>query len=162
MTILIVGASGETGRLLVEQLLDRGHQVKVIVRSPDRLSESLKKSDKLSVISASVLDLSDEEMAVARKAFNDLRKKYPRKLATVIDVVDHIDHVVKIAGIDHIGIGTDFDGGGGIEDCADVSEMGNITIELVRRGYTKKEIEKIWGGNIMRVLSEVETVAESL
>lgn len=106
-------------------------------------------------------DLSDEEMAEARKAFNDLREKYPRKLATCVDVVDHIDHVVKVAGIDHVGIGTDFDGGGGIDGCADVSEMGNITIELVRRGYSKKEIEKIWGGNIMRVMSEVEEVAES-
>lgn len=104
-------------------------------------------------------DLSDEEMGEARKAFNSLRRKYPQKLATVNDVVNHIDHVVEIAGINHVGIGTDFDGGGGIEDCADVSEMGNITIELVRRGYSKKDIEKIWGGNIMRVLSEVEKVA---
>ncbi len=106
-------------------------------------------------------DLSEEEMEVARNEFRSLRKKYPSKLATVIDVVNHIDHVVEVAGIDHIGIGTDFDGGGGIEDCYDVSEMGNITVELVRRGYSKNEIEKIWGGNIMRVLSEVEKVAES-
>ena len=107
-------------------------------------------------------DLSEEDMAKARKEFRSLRNKYPAKLVTVKEVVDHIDHVVEVAGIDHIGIGTDFDGGGGIEDCADASEMGNITIELVRRGYTKKEIEKIWGGNIMRVLNEVEEVAESL
>ncbi len=105
-------------------------------------------------------DLSDEERDEARKAFGMLREKYPERLATVKDVVDHIDHVVEVAGIDHIGIGTDFDGGGGIEDCFDVSEMGNITIELVRRGYTKKDIEKIWGGNIMRVLREVEKVAQ--
>ena len=105
-------------------------------------------------------DLSDEEKDIARKEFNALRRKYPQKLATVKDVADHIDHVVEVAGIDHVGIGTDFDGGGGIEDCADVSEMGNITIELVRRGYSKKDIEKIWGGNIMRVLSEVEEVAK--
>jgi len=105
-------------------------------------------------------DLSEEEMNEARKAFRSLRDKYPAKLATVKEVADHIDHVVEVAGIDHVGIGTDFDGGGGIEDCADVSEMGNITIELVRRGYSKKDIEKIWGGNIMRVLSEVQGIGQ--
>jgi len=78
--------------------------------------------------------------------------------ANVSNIVDHIDHVVKIAGIDHVGIGTDFDGGGGVEGCKDVSEMKNITIELLRRGYTKKEIEKIWSGNIMRVMRQVEQV----
>lgn len=80
---------------------------------------------------------------------------FPQKLATVSDVVDHIDHIVEVAGIDHVGIGTDFDGGGGVEGCYDVSEMGNITLELVRRGYTRREIEKIWSGNLMRVMNEV-------
>ncbi len=81
---------------------------------------------------------------------------FPQRLATVSDVVDHIDHIVEVAGIDHVGIGTDFDGGGGVEGCFDVSEMGNITLELVRRGYTRKEIEKIWSGNLMRVMKEAE------
>ncbi len=96
------------------------------------------------------------------KEWSMIREKYPRSTANVQDAVDHIDHVVDLIGIDHIGIGTDFDGGGGIQGCNDVSEMPNITIELVKRGYTKKEIKKIWGGNIMRVLSEVETVAAKL
>ena len=69
--------------------------------------------------------------------------------------MDHIDHIVKIAGIDHVGIGTDFDGGGGLEDCFDASELGNITLELVKRGYTEDEIRKIWGGNFMRVFKKV-------
>ena len=99
--------------------------------------------------------LSDEEMVQARKDWFALQREYPRKLATVSDVVDHIDHIVEVAGIDHVGIGTDFDGGGGVEGCRDVSEMGNITLELVKRGYTQKEIEKIWGGNFMRVLRKV-------
>jgi len=73
--------------------------------------------------------------------------------------VDHIDHIVDLIGIDHVGIGTDFDGGGGLEDCYDVSQMGNITLELVRRGYTSKEIKKIWGGNLTRVLKAVEEAA---
>ncbi len=87
---------------------------------------------------------------------------FPANLATVSDVVDHIDHIVEVAGIDHVGIGTDFDGGGGVADCYDVSEMGNITLELVRRGYTKAEVNKIWGGNLMRVLKGVERLALSV
>ncbi len=86
-------------------------------------------------------------------------RDFPRELATVSEAVDHIDHMVEIIGIDHVGIGTDFDGGGGLEDCFDVSQMGNITLELVRRGYTPREIRKIWGGNLTRVLSEVERAA---
>jgi len=84
---------------------------------------------------------------------------FPRQLANVQDVVDHIDHIVSVAGIDHVGIGTDFDGGGGVEGCFDVSEMGNITLELVKRGYSEKDIEKIWSGNLMRVMQAVEDQA---
>lgn len=97
-----------------------------------------------------------------RKEWRMLDKKYPSKLATVQDAVDHIDHIVNLIGIDHVGIGTDFDGGGGIEGCYDASEMGNITLELVRRGYSKADIEKIWSGNIIRVMNEVRKVSERL
>jgi membrane dipeptidase len=81
------------------------------------------------------------------------------KLATVSDVVDHIDHVVQVIGIDHVGIGTDFDGGGGVNGCRSVADMKNITMELLRRGYSKNEIGKIWGGNVMRVFRKVEEIA---
>jgi len=84
---------------------------------------------------------------------------FPREMATVSDAVDHIDHMVELMGIDHVGIGTDFDGGGGLADCFDVSQMGNITLELVRRGYSAAEIKKIWGGNLTRVFKEVEAAA---
>ena len=87
-----------------------------------------------------------------------VKGEYPDNPATVSDFVDHIDHIVDVAGIDHVGIGTDFDGGAMLSDCSEVSELGNITLELVKRGYTGEEIEKIWGGNLMRVLSEVEEV----
>lgn len=107
-------------------------------------------------------DLSDEEEKMARKDWYRADSLHPRKLATVADMVDHIDHMVKIAGIDHVGIGTDFDGGGGLADCVDVSQMGNITLELVRRGYPEKDIRKIWGGNIMRVMQEVQNDTEKL
>ena len=94
----------------------------------------------------------------ARQAFLDdwyqVDVDFPRKLATVSDVVDHIDHIVDLIGIDHVGIGTDFDGGGGVEGCYDVSELQNITEELVRRGYTRRAIEKIWSGNLLRVMNE--------
>ncbi|OQX78538.1 MAG: hypothetical protein B6D64_06400 [Bacteroidetes bacterium 4484_276] len=101
------------------------------------------------------IDLSDDEMKQARKEWREINKKYPSNLATVKDAVDHIDHIVQVAGIDHVGIGTDFDGGGGLSDCFDVSEMPNITVELFRRGYTKDDIRKIWGANLMRVMREV-------
>lgn len=106
-------------------------------------------------------DLSDEELKQAREEWQNLNVQFPRKLSTVEKVVDHIDHMKAVAGIDHIGIGTDFDGGGGVEGCNDVSEMGNITVELLRRGYTEEEIEKIWGKNLMRVMSVVEAYARN-
>ncbi len=104
--------------------------------------------------------LSEEELANARRDWNLIDELYPQILANVSDVVDHIDHIVKIAGIDHVGIGTDFDGGGGVSDCYDASQMGNITLELVKRGYTENDIKKIWGGNLMRVLDKVQALAE--
>ena len=103
-------------------------------------------------------ELTDSLRNQMRSEYTAIRKKY-EKLATVKDAVDHIDHVVQVIGIDHVGIGTDFDGGGGIDGCMTVADMKNITIELLRRGYSKKDIEKIWGGNVMRVLREVEKLA---
>jgi len=97
-----------------------------------------------------------------REEYYSIRRKYPEKLATVKDLVDHIDHVVKLVGVNYVGIGTDFDGGGGLDGCNDVSEMGNVTLELVKRGYTKDEIRKIWGGNLMRVFRKVIEVAERI
>ncbi|GMN06479.1 dipeptidase [Croceitalea sp. MTPC5] len=109
-----------------------------------------------------ISEMTDEERAEIRKSFQELNEKYPNPPATVTHVVNHIDHIVKIAGIDHVGIGCDFDGGGGIEGVFDASEVMNITIELVRRGYTEEAIEKIWGGNLIRVFKEVQAIAEQL
>ncbi len=106
--------------------------------------------------------MSAAEQQELRQQRRALDKQFPQQLATVADVVDHIDHIVRVAGIDHVGIGTDFDGGGGVTGCYDVSEMGNITLELVRRGYSEKQIQKIWGGNLMRVMREVRKQAERL
>ncbi len=79
--------------------------------------------------------------------------------ASVSDFVDHIDHAVKIAGIDHVGIASDFDGGGGIAGWEDASQTANVTAELVRRGYAQTDIEKIWSGNLLRVLQAAEDYA---
>lgn len=80
----------------------------------------------------------------------------------VSDFVDHIDYMVKLIGIDHVGISSDFDGGGGIEGWSDASETFNVTLELVKRGYTEKEIEKLWGANLLRVLDEVQAIAKEM
>ncbi|KAF5068406.1 Membrane dipeptidase [anaerobic digester metagenome] len=101
-------------------------------------------------------DLSEEELNKARKEWYAIDETYPQKLATVSDVADHIDHIVKTAGIRHVGIGTDFDGGGGVEGCADASELGNITLELVKRGYSARQIRLIWSKNLLRVMRETE------
>jgi membrane dipeptidase len=103
--------------------------------------------------------LSEEKLKEARKEYREISKKYPNKLATVQDMVDHIDHIVKVVGIDYVGIGTDFDGGGDLSGCRDVSQMENVTLELVKRGYSEKDIKKIWGGNFMRVFREVQKAA---
>lgn len=80
----------------------------------------------------------------------------------VSDLVDHIDYMVEKMGIDHVGISSDFDGGGGINGWNDASETFNVTLELVRRGYTEEEIAKLWSGNLFRVLDEVLVIAETL
>jgi len=98
-------------------------------------------------------------METYQERMKSIDAQYPPTSVTVEDYVDHIDHAVKIAGIDHVGIGTDFDGGGGIPGFNDHSECLNVTTELLRRGYSEENIKKIWGGNLMRVWREVERVA---
>jgi membrane dipeptidase len=80
----------------------------------------------------------------------------------VSDFINHIDYVVNKIGIEHVGISSDFDGGGGIEGWNDASETLNVTIELVKRGYTEEHIEMLWSGNLLRVLDEVEAVAKEI
>jgi membrane dipeptidase len=96
-------------------------------------------------------NLSEEQMKSAREEWQEINRQFPSQMATVSDLVDHMDHIVNLIGIDHVGIGTDFDGGGELEDCYDVSELKNITVEMLRRNYSEKDIEKVWSGNFMRV-----------
>jgi membrane dipeptidase len=90
-------------------------------------------------------------------------RRYPSDpVANVSDFADHIDHVVKLIGIDHVGISSDFDGGGGVDGWRSASETFNVTLELVRRGYTEEQIAKIWSGNLLRVMERVEQVARDI
>lgn len=89
-----------------------------------------------------------------------LDEQYPE--ATVADFVDHIDYTVNLIGLDHVGISSDFDGGGGVSGWNDASETFNVTLELVRRGYTEEQIAQLWGGNLLRVMRDVERVAREI
>ena len=82
--------------------------------------------------------------------------------ANMDDFMDHIDHMVEKIGIDHVGINSDFDGGGGIVGWEDASETMNVTSALRERGYSESEIAKLWGGNLLRVLDEVQEIAAKL
>lgn len=81
---------------------------------------------------------------------------------SVADLVDHIDYLVELIGLEHVGISSDFDGGGGVTGWNDASETFNVTLELVRRGYTEEEIGLLWSGNLLRVLDEVQAVAAEM
>jgi membrane dipeptidase len=96
--------------------------------------------------------LAKQEEIISRRTLGDTP-------ATVSDFVNHIDYVVKMIGIDHVGISSDFDGGGGVDGWRNATETFNVTLELVRRGYTEAQIAKIWGGNLLRVMEAVEKVA---
>ena len=132
------------------------YYVKHISQDPERDSVKTALMEKW----ADYDNLPPEQQKLADEEYRRFKMNYPPILATVSDAVDHIDHIVKIAGIDHVGIGTDFDGGGDLADCYDVSEIGNITLELVRRGYSQAAIAKIWGTNLQRVFRAVEQAAQ--
>ncbi|TGE21711.1 membrane dipeptidase [Hymenobacter aquaticus] len=100
------------------------------------------------------LPAAEQQQALAEE--EQLNAKFPVALASVQDAVNQIDHIVKIAGIDHVGIGSDFDGGSRLAGLADVGELPNLTLELVKRGYSDKDIYKIWSGNFFRVLKAAE------
>ena len=107
--------------------------------------------------------LSAERRAEYNKRLAEVDAKLPPAgRATVKDFVNHIDYAVKLIGIDHVGISSDFDGGGGIDGWNSAAEAFNVTLELVRRGYTEEQIGKMWSGNLLRVWGEVEKVSQKL
>jgi microsomal dipeptidase-like Zn-dependent dipeptidase len=79
--------------------------------------------------------------------------------ATLDDAMRHVDHAIDIMGIDHVGLGTDFDGDGGIIGLANASELPHFTRQLLKRGYTEDDIQKLWGGNFLRVMQQVQAMS---
>jgi membrane dipeptidase len=111
---------------------------------------------------AALAQLSSQQRADYEKKLTEIDKKDPGDpRATVEDFVDHIDYAVKLIGIDHVGIASDFEGGG-VTGWNDASETFNVTLELVRRGYSEQQIEKLWGGNLLKVMDEVQRIAREL
>lgn len=109
-------------------------------------------------------NLTDDQMrALAKKGgvahitlYHGFLKKEGE--ATVMDAIAHLEHAIEVMGIDHVGVGTDFDGDGTVRGMADASEMINFTLHLLRRKYSERDIEKIWGGNWLRVMAKVQSV----
>jgi membrane dipeptidase len=103
-------------------------------------------------------NLDDATRARYQAGMAEIEQKWPS--AAVADFVDHIDHAVKLIGIDHVGISSDFDGGGGVEGWNSAAESLQVTLELVRRGYSESEIAKLWGGNLLRVWRAAEEASQ--
>ncbi len=107
--------------------------------------------------------LGEERRAAFQERMAALNEAFPAPpRATVQEYVDHIDYAVKLIGIDHVGISSDFDGGGGVEGWSDATETFNVTLELVKRGYTEAQIAQLWSGNLLRVMEETEQVGARL
>lgn len=109
---------------------------------------------------SSVGTLPPDRRALYDEGLRDIEARWPS--ATVADLVDHIDYAVRLIGIDHVGIASDFDGGGGVSGWADAAETANVTAKLAERGYSAEDIEKIWSGNLLRVWREAERTAAEL
>lgn len=111
-------------------------------------------------------NLTDEQMRALAKTggvaqvtlYHGFLKKQTD--ATILDAIDHLNHMVNIMGIEHVGIGTDFDGDGGIRGCASASELINFTRRLLRERYTEEQIQMIWGGNFLRVMRQVQAYSK--
>lgn len=107
----------------------------------------------------------EDAIAIYRKLSKEAKENMDSATVSpvnVADFVNHIDYMVNKIGIDHVGISSDFDGGGGIDGWNDASETLNVTLELVKRGYTETQIAKLWSGNLLRVLDEVEAIAKKI
>ncbi len=154
-------------------LRDNGGVIQIVAldaylrpETPERMDAVRRLREELGIPSyAERQKWSTEQRAAMRPRLREYYRRYEEMaetvpIATVKDFVDHLDHAVRVAGIDHVGVGTDFDGGGAVSGFANHAEALNVTIELVRRGYSDDDIRKIWGGNLLRLWRRVEAVAK--
>ncbi len=107
-----------------------------------------------------VMALPEEQRFAFLRGVQEIQARWPP--ASVDDLVDHVDYAVRLIGVDHVGISSDFGGGGGVLGWSSANETANVTAELERRGYSAEDIAKIWSGNLLRVWREVERVAAEL
>jgi membrane dipeptidase len=170
------GLSGFGRRVVMEcnrvgMIIDVSHcseksffDVLSVSRAPVIVSHSAARAlcDRPDNMSDAMIRALAEKGGVAQVCFVPERLARPTKKlgASVPDIADHIDHVTRLVGIESVGIGSAFNGGGGVAGCGNIGEMLNLTIELLRRGYGEYAVEAIWGGNIMRVFKQVELLAE--
>jgi membrane dipeptidase len=149
----------------VAQLVAFNSYVKCGQESPERQQAiaALRQQYGISATGGGGQGLPDSLRAAYQRDLQAVNQKHPPPpRATVKDFADHIDYAVKLIGLEHVGISSDFDGGGGVEGWSDASETFNVTLELVRRGYTEEQIGKLWSGNLLRVMQRVEAVAKGL
>lgn len=184
------GGLSEMGRFAIKEMNRLGMMIDISHPSRDSIMQTFELSQAPVIASHSsaraLTDHSrnlDDEMLLGLKenggvvqtvAFgtyvNELRREHwasggnfaDAPAATVSDFVDHIDYLVNLIGIEHVGISSDFDGGGGLAGWSDASETFNVTAEMVRRGYTEEQIGMMWSGNLLRVLDEVQLIAQQI
>jgi membrane dipeptidase len=150
---------------MIKKLAEKGGVIQICllddyIKEPDTTSMKFQEMKNLRKIYRTTFNqMNEKEKEAFSQKWEAVQGTYSADMPTVKNLVDHIDHVKNLVGVDYVGIGSDFDGGGGLLDCIDVAQFPNITRELILRGYTEKEIRKIWGGNLLRVFKEVEKVS---
>ena len=146
----------ETGGVI--QMNAYSSYLKKSPETPERTREYGKLRAKMSAAGK----LSADQTAMFQSQRREIDRKYPASLASFEDYMDHFLHVLKLIGPDHVGVGADWDGGGGVEEMYDITAFPKITKRLLKEGYSKADLEKIWGGNLLRVLDAVEKHATAL
>lgn len=147
---------------VLKELKKNGGIVMVVILADYVFPEISRWSKNRDAIQKQLQEKYPNEPEKVQNELKEWMQKNPKPRATLSQVADHIDHIRKVAGIDHIGIGSDFDGGGGVDGLEDVSKFPYLTAELLRRGYSDEEIKKILGLNLLRVMREAEKVAKEL
>ncbi len=133
----------------------------LLAPTPARILAEERVNQRFGVASRNDLaEFSDERVAEYRAAIAAARRSVDP--ADLDALMDHVDHVVAVAGIDHVGIASDFDGGGGLAGWRDTSQTAAVTDAMIARGYSEADIAKIWGGNLLRVMRAVEAVAAEI